>query len=336
MLGTIQARCATAFRSSTVPEGPEVRMCRDLLAETIDGEVLTEVRLVSGKLARNGIGNLELLDLPQQIVRVDVRGKLILIYLKNNAVIRSTLGMSGWWYPHIDQVSEDVKRRGKARYNEQTVNVGEVLDKAFKHVRIELVCESGKRACYIDPRNFGNIEALGPGGYGASPFEHIGFDLLNDLPMWRDDKSALERKLLEVRKAATTSQLNMKLGHLCLEQGYIAGLGNIYRAETLYLCSLNPNKRLKELTDGEFCNLLVVGSYVLNLAYNYGGSMSYSYDFLQHVQPDLPMVERMANEQVPAINRHLVYARSHDPNGFPVMADKSFGRTMWWCPEVQQ
>lgn len=42
------------------------------------------------------------------------------------------------------------------------------------------------------------------------------------------------------------------VGALLLDQGVISGLGNIYRAEILFLTGINPHRRAETLTDDEF------------------------------------------------------------------------------------
>jgi formamidopyrimidine-DNA glycosylase len=128
----------------------------------------------------------------------------------------------------------------------------------------------------------------------------------------------------------------MKLGDLCLEQDIIAGLGNIYRAETLYLCALSPHVRLKQLSQEQFFGLMTVGAFVLSMAYQHKGTLVYPLSIFKLTQPDTPIIRLAEERGYASIDRHLVYGQQADPLGNPVVPDKAFDRTMWWCPNVQQ
>ena len=57
-----------------------------------------------------------------------------------------------------------------------------------------------------------------------------------------------------------------------LDQKYIAGIGNIYANEILYLSKINPQKKTYNLKDKEIKNLIKFSKRVLRIAIKKGGS----------------------------------------------------------------
>lgn len=64
-----------------MPEGPEVRMNRDMLHQTIAGKTLVKIETTSGKLHRLGIPGLDSFK-PAKVTEVYVAGKKMAIRLE--------------------------------------------------------------------------------------------------------------------------------------------------------------------------------------------------------------------------------------------------------------
>lgn len=309
-----------------MPEGPEVRHNAEQLRVMLLGRNLTAVKPISGKLQRLGIPNMavlkELLDLmPLKVVSVQPHGKLIVISLEGGRVITSSLGMSGWWYPPDEEQQAKRLYAHLAYKDGKLQRMSEIHKRALTYTRVMLMCGDEPLAAFTDPRNFGNFEVHGS-LEGVRLSDRIGFDLLNDAPYMAPE--AVNAKLLELKRTAPKRLQNMKLCNLALEQSFIAGLGNIYRAEAIWLARLDPFMTLAELTDEEWLKFCEVGSTVLQIAYTTAGTMRYPNRYIEE------LTGASASQPDGFTTGHLVYGKQRDIFGRPVSEDKSNGRTLWY------
>lgn len=300
-----------------MPEGPEVRRNAEQLSQLINGKRV-KLSPLTGKLYReDSARSSRLNDMPPMTVRsVKPYGKLIYIEFDRGGAT-STLGMSGWWYPTADRAEELF---GQAYQNGKLVDAARVIEKALKHTRLLVIDESGAHlAAYTDPRNFGNFEYLVDGLTSELRAKKIGFDLLNEAPMM----SAVEviKTLVKLKRDAPRRLQNMRLCDIALEQSFIAGLGNIYRAEAIWLSRLSPFMTLQAMTDQEWLTFCEIASVVLQIAYSTGGVMQYPAKLLEE------LLEVKVDKTF--ITGHLVYGRAKDLLGREVLKDTSGGRTLW-------
>lgn len=295
-----------------MPEGPEVLRNSQALVQLIVGKPLDEVRLASGKLKRTGLGA----EFKPSFVRaVDTRGKLIIIQLASGSALTSTLGMSGWWYP--PQVSDS---NVKAYKDGSLVSAADVVAQALKHARVELVSEGKVVAVFTDPRNFGNMTYHPAGFSEAQISQRIGLDLLNELPHRLGSPENAKQQLLKLKSGASKRLRNMRMGDLALEQSLIAGLGNIYRAETFWLTGIDPYARFGELDDNNWLKFCEVGMVVLQIAYATAGLMHYTPELIEACTGQRPLT---------AHRGLLAYGRSIDVFGRPIVRDSTFNRALW-------
>ena len=297
-----------------MPEGPEVRRCAEQLSELILGKRVMEIRTVDGKLLRKHgryLCNYKE-DSGPFVDSVHTKGKAIFIKFGDHVLI-STLGMSGWWYPKLHH---PWYKDQKAYVKGKLVSAVDVIKSALTFAKLELVVED-QVAVYTDMRNFGNISLVSHDeakAYEAS----IGLDLLCEV----SDDVDLERAL-EVLKRAPAGAL---IGGTLLDQAILSGLGNIYRAETLYIARINPFKLIRDLVDDELERIIWAAVNVLNIAYHTRGMMLYPEVFLRSM---------LSNAVDKDVRGHLVYGRKEDIFGHKIIKDKSNGRTIWWVPQVQ-
>lgn len=297
-----------------MPEGPEVRLNSDALRTLLADHRLTKINLLSGKLSRNGFKGLQDFK-PGVVKRVNVKGKAIIISLDHGGELVSTLGMSGWWYPSREEARRYYDEASKAYQSGKLVSALATVEQALKYSRASLDSDDKALAVFSDMRNFGNLEYF---SQGATPHlqARIGIDLLNELPGWEPERC--QQSLLQAKRRATKRQLNMKMGDLSLEQELIAGLGNIYRAETFWLTGIDPYVKFGELSEDDWLRFCEVSSCVLQIAYGTHGVMSYSASFLES-----------CGHAAAAFTGHLAYARSQDIYGRKIVRDDSFNRPLW-------
>lgn len=301
-----------------MPEGPEVRLNAELLSRLVVGRRIEELRPVAGKLQRNGIPGAERFR-PSIVQSVTAHGKLIVLRFLDGAALTSTLGMSGWWYPPL-AMAERLYATDKAYQSGKMVQAASVVKSALAYARVELVDAFEPLAVFVDMRNFGNME-YHPDGLSQEQIEkRIGLDLLNELPIRLADMRAAKAHLLSLKRQASKRLLNMRLGDLALEQSFIAGLGNIYRAETFWLTGIDPHQQFKAMSDDDWLKLCEIGMVVLQIAYATRGVMHYSVDLIEGCTGRKPISSRRG---------HLAYGQQVDIFGRPIVRDDSFNRTLW-------
>jgi formamidopyrimidine-DNA glycosylase len=57
-----------------------------------------------------------------------------------------------------------------------------------------------------------------------------------------------------------------------IDQKFVSGIGNIYASEILFLCKINPNKKIKLLKKDECSQIIISSKIVLLKAIKKGGS----------------------------------------------------------------
>ncbi len=114
---------------------------------------------------------------------------------------------------------------------------GRVLLKPDKYVRIIFNLSGGKKMYFSDTRLFGKIwlyDKYPELGLGPEPLE----------------KSF---KLKDFKKLVKNKKGNVKI--VLMDQKFIAGVGNIYAAEALFLAGIHPKRRMESLKNKEISKL---------------------------------------------------------------------------------
>lgn len=165
----------------------------------------------------------------QMVEQVYARGKHLLIRFSSGSVLHTHLRMTGSW--HIYQRGNPWKRpRHSARVVMETAQAVGVL--------------------------FGAplVEILPPGGICAHPtLLELGPDLLS--PGF-DSMDALAR--LKIRG-------DTEIGEALVDQRVMAGVGNVYKSEVLFLCGVHPFQRVKEMDDQRLLQVICTAREVLSL-----------------------------------------------------------------------
>jgi endonuclease VIII len=147
------------------------------------------------------------------VAAVESRGKHLLIRLDDGRVLHTHLGMKGSF--HLYRPAEFSIGRGPA---------------------LRLVLETDERvvACFNAP----TVELVGARELGRHPrLATLGPDLLS--PDF--DAAEARRRLRELGRLTIAEAL--------MRQSALAGVGNVYKSETLFLCQTNPFAPVVELSD---------------------------------------------------------------------------------------
>jgi formamidopyrimidine-DNA glycosylase len=221
-----------------MPELPEVETVRRTL-EPIVGAKLASVR-TSGFPLRMGneIPQAALRQMiGQRIERLRRIGKYLLLDVAGPSGILVHLGMSG------------------------RLRVFSPSDAPPPHTHLVLGLDQRRELRYSDPRRFGQISTF----LRADERSHPALAVLGPDPL--DESVDGARLLFENAK-----QRNVTLKALMLDQGVIAGMGNIYASEALWLSKLRPSTRSSKLTARAAATLWQSMRQVLDHALTHGGT----------------------------------------------------------------
>ncbi|MYZ47620.1 bifunctional DNA-formamidopyrimidine glycosylase/DNA-(apurinic or apyrimidinic site) lyase [Propylenella binzhouense] len=221
-----------------MPELPEVETVRRGLAPVLEGAVFDRVELRRPDLRfpfpPGFAGRLE----GRTVAALGRRAKYLLAGLDDGATLAMHLGMSGSFRVADSVAAADAfhHARGKDERHDHVVF-------ALSGARLP----GGARVVYNDPRRFGFMILVEPGGLERHPlFAHLGLEPV---------AGALDPDALAARLAGRTTSLKAAL----LDQTLIAGLGNIYVSEALWRAGLSPRRAAGSLVrkDGRASGRLV-------------------------------------------------------------------------------
>lgn len=163
-----------------------------------------------------------------------------------------------------------------------------LLDLSDKHIHGVFHFTDGRRLAYRDIRKFGRVQVLSPQELAAHP----GLAKLGPEPL------SPEFKLVDFRISLAKSKKNLKA--FLLDQTQVAGLGNIYVDEALFVSRLLPMRQAQSLKPAESKRLFESIRFVLNKGIEAGGTSLKDY-----LQPDGSRGEHQ--------DQLLVYGRGDRP-----------------------
>jgi formamidopyrimidine-DNA glycosylase len=172
----------------------------------------------------------------KKIIKVDRKGKYILLHLDEGDVLVVHFGMSG-------QFLRGTKRQSLPQ-----------------HTHVVLEFAQGGDLRYIDPRTFGEMFVTRADELGKiKELEHIAIDPLEDTFTWQEFSYELARRA-------------SKLKPLLMDQKFISGLGNIYSDEVLFAAGLRHDRTSDSLSSQEVRRLYRAMREVLQEAVRFRGT----------------------------------------------------------------
>ena len=279
-----------------MPELPEVETVRTAIDEAACGDTIMKVN-ISGKKMRWPIpADIERQIGGGKITALRRRGKYILIDIETEnggLVMLIHLGMSGSVriYPHHDKAPAPEKH---------------------DHMVIDLL--SGQRLILNDPRRFGGVDLLLPREEGKHPLlKQMGIEPLGN---------RLDGEFMHAAMKAKATPIKTAL----LDQRIIAGIGNIYASEALFLAGIHPARKAGRISRGRCDDLARTIREVLAAAIREGGT-----SLRDHVQP--------GGEIGYFVQKLNVYGRdgaicpSCDAT---IRMIRQSGRASYYCPQCQR
>lgn len=283
-----------------MPELPEVETVRRGLEPILAGRVIARVDQRRPDLRWPFPERFAERLTGRRVERLGRRSKYLLIGLEGGETWLVHLGMSGRMLVSGAQVG--------AFYRDHPA--------PQKHDHVVLHLEGGARVTFNDARRFGAMDLTPTDRAGDHPL----LTGLGPEPFGNDFNEAYLADRLKNRKTPIKAAL--------LDQRIVAGLGNIYVAETLYRARISPLRLAGDLAQSQVHDLVPTIRDVLAEAIEAGGSSLRDF--------------RRANGELGYFTKHFqVYDREGEPCETPgcagtVVRTVQSGRSSFWCPSCQR
>jgi len=221
------------------------------------------------------------------VERVEANGKHLLMRFDSGHVLHTHLRMTGSWHVY---------------------SAGERWQRPPSQARVSVTCGERMAVCFNAPI----VELLAPGGERSHPsLSGLGPDVL-----------VAPLDLEEIRRRARRRPPATPLGELLLDQRVAAGIGNIWRCESLFLQGRSPWTPVSALTDDELDALVSTASRIMTQSLGPSGPLSGGTG---------PFTGRPPR---------WVYRRAGQPcrrcrNTIQSRGQGEQSRTAYWCPSCQ-
>ncbi|MDG1287622.1 MAG: bifunctional DNA-formamidopyrimidine glycosylase/DNA-(apurinic or apyrimidinic site) lyase [Rickettsiales bacterium] len=221
-----------------MPELPEVETTRRGLHSYLNGKTIENVEVRRRDLRWEVPGKFEEVLEGQKLESFRRVGKYLVLDLPNKQSIIGHLGMSGTFRvePHMP-------------------------DELRKHDHVILHMDSAEVAIFNDPRRFGFLLLC----QTAALLEHPRLNRMGSDPF---DEAKFTVDYLQTKLAKRKGHIKPVL----LDQALIAGIGNIYASEALFMSFIHPKRAANSLTRKEITILIQSIKEVLEAAIASGGS----------------------------------------------------------------
>ncbi len=299
-------------RCDIMPELPEVETIRRQLVKDIAGKKIRTVKILVPKLIKETSPALfRRMVIGKEIVNIRRRGKYLIFDLglqnsKPFLYLQVHLKLSGrLLYSPSPIQSSPCRFNGKG-----TRPVGErikVRGKIPHHLLFSFT--DGSRLYYHDLRRFGGFTLRSEDPEAKL---NLGPEPLAPAFTFKRWEQVIEGK-------------NGRVKTFLLDQRRVAGLGNIYAAETLFRAGIHPDRRVSTLRPDETKKLYQAIKVTLKKALKAGGTSIQDY-----LKPD----GSQGNFQ----NSLFVYRRKGEPCfrcGSPIKVQKDGNRSTYFCPVCQ-
>jgi len=247
-----------------VPELPEVEITRRQLEPLLVGRRIAGVRTTADSYFFVTPPRTLKRRLPGRRVEELTRiGKYLVGRLDDGQRLLLHLGMTGQLFGQgVSSVRLLSSTRGAALTPE--AQVAPFAPDRHTHLRLSFT-DGGAEVYFRDARKFGKVQLLRP-GEAATRLERLGVDAL----AWTPDQLV-----------ASSRRRRIPIKALLLDQSVVAGVGNIYADEALFLAGLRPTRGSARLTRADAERLVAAVHRVLHRSIETGGSSISDY-----VRPD--------------------------------------------------
>jgi formamidopyrimidine-DNA glycosylase len=225
-----------------MPELPEVEYVARQLRQILIGRVISAAQVHWPRTIAHPDAETFCAALPgAEVLRIERRAKYLLIFLSGEQALLVHRRMTG------NLLLLPAAAEGDAW-----------AETADPHTRALFLLDDESRLVFTDPRKFGRI-ALYPLGELPAALDGLGLE-----PLSEDFTPEALAALLAGRAR--------QMKPLLLDQTCIAGIGNIYADEALFLAGIHPLRRAETLTPDEIARLHDAIRAVLEAGIEHGGT----------------------------------------------------------------
>ncbi|QFT74830.1 bifunctional DNA-formamidopyrimidine glycosylase/DNA-(apurinic or apyrimidinic site) lyase [Ruegeria sp. THAF33] len=227
-----------------MPELPEVETVRRGLSPAMEGVVIERADVNRPDLRWPFPERMAERLTGQRVERLRRRSKYILADLSSGETLLIHLGMSGRMTVSGDPLGQFVHDHPAVQ----------------KHDHVVFHMANGARITFNDPRRFGAMDLL----QTSSAEDHKLLSVLGPEPLGNDFH---DQHLIRAFKGKNTP-----VKSALLDQGIVAGLGNIYVCEALYRGRVSPRRKAGQISAPRVAALVPIIRQVLQDAIEAGGS----------------------------------------------------------------
>lgn len=224
-----------------MPELPEVETVRRGLLKIATDRKIIGIDVLYGKTITNDVEFFKQALIGQTINTVDRRGKYLLFRFSNQLTMVSHLRMEGKYF----NLPENEEPR--------------------KHTHVVFHFDDQTKLCYNDTRKFGRMTLVKTG----DEMQVAGLKTIGPEPT--------EASLTTAYLTAIMSKSRREIKPFLLDQSKVAGLGNIYVDEVLWLSQINPLEPVNRLTGKQIGQLQKNIINELAIATKHHGTTVHSY-----------------------------------------------------------
>jgi formamidopyrimidine-DNA glycosylase len=291
-----------------MPELPEVEVTRRRITKLLVGRKIARVVttkpsyffLTSPKRLQQELSG-------RTVAKLDRHGKYLLARLDSGATLLLHLGMTGQLFG--EGASSLRLLRAPDRRSKDTQRPRGFSPDEHTHLQLEFA-DGKARVFFRDVRKFGKVLLVADGASDAR-LDKLGID-------------ALKARGQHLFEAARARKIPIK--SLLLDQAVVAGIGNIYADEALFLAGVAPRRRARSVSLEECQALIAAAQKVMRRSIRTGGSSISDY-----VNPD--------GSDGGYQNERRVYAREGEPCptcGTAIRRVVIAARSSHFCPACQR
>tara|TARA_B100001123_G_C15244559_1_gene1000393 strand:+ start:50 stop:913 length:864 start_codon:yes stop_codon:yes gene_type:complete len=231
-----------------MPELPEIEIVRRSLLKTINKAKITDIKIKNYSLRYKIPNNFSKQLVGKKILTISRRSKYLIFYFEKKLLLIH-LGMSGRL---LIMRIRDKKVFKTSFYYE--------LDAIEKHNHIYFKLNNGLVLIYNDVRRFGFFKLYNIHELKNIPFlKKLGLEPFDNL-----------LNLQYFKNFSKNRKKNIK--SLLMDQTFIAGLGNIYVNEVLFMSKIHPLRKCNNLSSKKILKIILNIKKILKLSISKGGS----------------------------------------------------------------
>ncbi len=272
-----------------MPEKPEVITVSRALEKKIIGKKIIDVKVLWENIIAKPKKEIFIKNIKNQKIRnISTRGKFIVIMLDDYYLL--------------------IHLRMEGKFTFRTFD-----DEISKHEHVIIRFDDGIEMRYHDVRKFGKMYLVEHDKlYTDTPLKDLGLEF--------NSEKLTSSYLLEKFK-----KQNKFIKTVLLDQKIIAGIGNIYDDEILFLSHINPYTKACDLSKKQCEDIIKNTNIVLNEAIKMGGTTIKSFT---------------SEEGVHGLFQNKLYVHGKNGNcpicNSKIIKDKINGRGSYYCPNCQR